>query len=451
MSYEYQPDVAKYGGSSAAHLRTVWEQDQHPDNRAGILVLSGPGVDREERFTERLTDTFLNGGGLEAARTRFAAVMQEIDPANENAGIQEVFDNMAQDYESWQRSGHALEALPEFWSAKFYAAYSGREFVDAAEVVLLDEAGDIDLERSTQAIRDRFQPGRQYVVPGFYGSGPDGRIRTIGRGGSDTTGALLAVALRSQYYFNYTDQDGLFTCPPDIAANGIVRDKISYREMRELNLGGCNAISADAIKYLGGSGVDTVICNTFGEAGNRGTVVTEFTNWGEWGDRPVASITGRDDLLGIWLKYPGLNEQVGGTNAVFDALRDRGIPYHYITNATDDIAVLTADKWQEGLAEISRDIQRSSGADVALRRYGAIHIVGEGLAEGRIVRRLIHGEVTLALAKAGIEDYGDVNNGYSPSLTTFVNPESLHREAEHNSLRIAHDAARQLLQERGCW
>lgn len=451
MSYEQGHYVAKYGGSSAAHLGTVWEQDQHPDNRVNALVLSGPGVDREGGFIERLTDTFLNGAGLEAAQTRIAAIVQEIDPAGENAAIREVFDNMAQDYQEWEREGHALEALPEFWSAKLFAAYSGREFVDAAEVILLDEAGNIDFSRTMRAIQNRFQPRHQYVVPGFYGSGPDGKIRTIGRGGSDTTGALLAIGLKSQHYFNYTDQDGLFTCPPDIAANGIVRDRISYREMRELNLGGCDTISADAIRYLGGSGIDTVICNTFGEGGNRGTLITDFVGGEGRDDRPVASITGRDDLLGLRLQHPGLNEEVGGTNVVFDALRDRGIPYLYVTNATDDIAVLTADKWREGLAEIAQEVQQSSGADATLRRYGAVHIVGEGLAAGKVVRRLIHGEVMLALANAGIEDYGDVNNGYSPSLTMFVNPESLHRDAEHNSLRIAHDTVRQLLQGQGCW
>ncbi|HXE10060.1 MAG TPA: hypothetical protein VN554_01405 [Verrucomicrobiae bacterium] len=439
----YRPDVAKYGGTAAAHPEIIFQQDSHPDNQVRIMVISAPG--READFPEKLTTALLNGGGLPAAQERFAHIARRLfGPKGEAlVGPEIVLADMPQDYERWQTEGHALEALGEYWSARMYAAYSGREFVDAAEVVRLDREGKVDLASSVEAIQGRFQPRRQYIVPGFYGSDPDGRIRTLGRNSSDTTGALIARALHSPHYYNFSDQDGWHSGPPDTVENSTVRDRITYREGHELVLGGYAVLAAESFVYLRGSGVETVICNAFGRPGNRGTRLSDDR---DWQDSPLAAVTGRLELVSMALTNPLLNEQVGGTEAVFEYMQALGVPYESITTATEDITWFAAGDHQAALEAIA-DSQGHVGLNrTAIRPEGSVHIVGEGLADRNPLSYDVIGRVGHVFLEAGIEDHGIARNGDSPSLTMFVDPETLSAQADPNAFRLAHDALAELLQ-----
>lgn len=440
----YRPDVAKYGGTAAARPEAIFEQDGHPDNQVPIMVISAPGRDAD--FPEKLTTALLNGGGLEAAQERFTHIADRLygSKGEALAGPQIVLGEMSQDYERWQAWGHALEALGEYWSARMYAAYSGREFVDAAEIVRLDGEGKVDLARSVDAIRNRFEPRRQYIVPGFYGSDPEGRIRTLGRNSSDTTGALIARALGSSHYYNFSDQDGWHSGPPDAVETSTVRDRLTYREGHELVLGGYAVLAAESFVYLRGSGVETVICNAFGRPGNRGTRLNDDRNWQ---DSPLAAVTGRLELISMALTDPLLNEQVGGTEAVFERMQTFGVPYESITTATEDITWFADADYRAALEAIA-DSQRHTGStQTMIRPEGSVHIVGEGLAHRNPLSYEVVGRVGRAFLEAGIEDHGITRNGDSPSVTMFVDPETLSGEADPNAFRLAHDALADLLQK----
>ncbi|MCK4939187.1 MAG: aspartate kinase, partial [Rhodospirillaceae bacterium] len=73
--------------------------------------------------------------------------------------------------------------------------------------------------------------GEVAVVAGFQGLGVDGRITTLGRGGTDTSGVALAAALGAERCDIYTDVDGVYTTDPRIVAKARKLDKITYEEM----------------------------------------------------------------------------------------------------------------------------------------------------------------------------------------------------------------------------
>jgi aspartate kinase len=81
-------------------------------------------------------------------------------------------------------------------------------------------------------IRKRMEQGQVAVVAGFQGVGPDNRITTLGRGGSDTSAVALAAALESACDI-YTDVDGVYTADPRIVTQARKLDRISYEEMLE--------------------------------------------------------------------------------------------------------------------------------------------------------------------------------------------------------------------------
>ncbi len=76
--------------------------------------------------------------------------------------------------------------------------------------------------------------GQVAVVAGFQGVGPDGRVTTLGRGGSDTSAVALAAALKADRCDIFTDVDGVYTTDPRIVAKARKLDKITYEEMLEM-------------------------------------------------------------------------------------------------------------------------------------------------------------------------------------------------------------------------
>src|SRR5262249_15268645 len=86
----------------------------------------------------------------------------------------------------------------------------------------------------TAEIDKRFQQGMVAVVAGFQGIGPDHRVTTLGRGGSDTTAVALAAALKADRCDIFTDVDGVYTTDPRIVAKARKLDKITYEEMLEM-------------------------------------------------------------------------------------------------------------------------------------------------------------------------------------------------------------------------
>jgi len=90
------------------------------------------------------------------------------------------------------------------------------------------------LDVKTEGLIRRMQDGQVPVLAGFQGIGPDSRVSTLGRGGSDTSAVALAAALKADRCDIYTDVDGVYTCDPRIVAKARKLDKITYEEMLEM-------------------------------------------------------------------------------------------------------------------------------------------------------------------------------------------------------------------------
>ncbi|WP_041039965.1 aspartate kinase [Paramagnetospirillum magnetotacticum] len=94
----------------------------------------------------------------------------------------------------------------------------------------------------------RMGKGEVAVVAGFQGLGPDGRISTLGRGGSDTSAVALAAALHADRCDIYTDVDGVYTTDPRIVSVARKLDKITYEEMLELASVGAKVLQTRSVE-----------------------------------------------------------------------------------------------------------------------------------------------------------------------------------------------------------
>ena len=89
---------------------------------------------------------------------------------------------------------------------------------------------------------------RVAVVAGFQGIAPDGRITTLGRGGSDTTAVAFAAAFEAERCDIYTDVDGVYTADPRIVARAKKLDRITYEEMLEMASQGAKVLQTRSVQ-----------------------------------------------------------------------------------------------------------------------------------------------------------------------------------------------------------
>jgi len=117
------------------------------------------------------------------------------------------------------------------------------------------------------------QAGEVVVVPGFQGIGPDGRVSTLGRGGSDTSAVALAAALEADRCDIYTDVEGIYTADPRIVAKAHKLEKITYEEMLEMASVGAKVLQTRAVEIAMKHAVRLQVLSSF--ANKPGTLVVD--------------------------------------------------------------------------------------------------------------------------------------------------------------------------------
>lgn len=121
-------------------------------------------------------------------------------------------------------------------------------------------------------MRADLDAGRVVVVAGFQGVDAQGRITTLGRGGSDTTAVALAAALKADECQIYTDVDGVYTTDPRVVDNARRLNTITFEEMLEMASQGSKVLQIRAVEFAGKYGVPLRVLHSFQEG--PGTLIT---------------------------------------------------------------------------------------------------------------------------------------------------------------------------------
>jgi len=128
-------------------------------------------------------------------------------------------------------------------------------------------------EIRADTLLQRLQQGQVAVVAGFQGLGPDNRITTLGRGGSDTTAVALAAALSAHRCDIYTDVEGVYTADPRIVTRARKLDKITYEEMLEMASQGAKVLQTRSVEVAMNHRVPVQVLSSFSDA--PGTMVVD--------------------------------------------------------------------------------------------------------------------------------------------------------------------------------
>jgi aspartate kinase len=175
------------------------------------------------------------------------------------------------------------------------------------------------LEIETQALDQKFDEGLHAVVSGFQGLGPDGRVSTLGRGGSDTSAVALAAALGAERCDIYTDVDGIYTADPRVEQHARKLDKIAYEEMLELASLGARVLQTRSVELAMRYKVRLQVLSSFED--QPGTLVCDEEEIVE--QNVVSGVAYvRDEAKITLLKVP---DRPGVAAAIFGPLADHGV------------------------------------------------------------------------------------------------------------------------------
>ncbi len=161
----------------------------------------------------------------------------------------------------------------EFVYAKMFSKYSGMRFVDSKDLIGFYDDGRLNLGYSEFKINDEYQKRGAFLTGGFYGAYQNGKIKTFSRGGSDFSGSIIARGIRASKYLNFTDVDGVYSIPPNLAKSQIL-ERVSFDQIRLLGEFGASVLHPASVLPLYDTGAEIEIKNTFNK-NCKGTLVSQ--------------------------------------------------------------------------------------------------------------------------------------------------------------------------------
>ena len=329
-------------------------------------------------------------------------------------------------------SQEELVSRGEYFSAKLMAAYLGFQFVDAADWIKFKLDGTVDQEASYDALRHHVVMGYGAVIPGFYGSMPDGTIHTFSRGGSDITGALAAAALDADVYENWTDVSGILMADPRIVDDPQAIPEVTYDELRELSYSGAQVLHEDSIFPVREKNIPVNIRNT-NDPEAPGTMIQESFEGDHDPERFITGITGKKDFSIISMRKRGMTSQCGVLYKMLKVLVRHNISVDYVPNGIDNVSVVVPTAAVEkNLYTILAEIQQEAEADSveAHHNIAIVAAVGRKMAKhpgisGKLFAALGESNINIRMINQGPDElniiFGVDNKDFKEAIRVLDN------------------------------
>ena len=225
----------------------------------------------------------------------------------------------------------------EYLNGRIMARYLGYKFIDAKDVIFFDEHGNLDAEKTNEVLSEALKENPKAVIPGFYGRGYDGQVKTFSRGGSDITGSIVARACRADVYENWTDVSGFMVADPRIINNPVGIETITYRELRELSYMGASVLHEDAIFPVRHEGIPINIKNT-NRPDDDGTWIVESTC--QKSGYVITGIAGKKGFCTVLISKALMNSEVGFGRKVLQAFEENGISFEHMPSGIDTMTIV---------------------------------------------------------------------------------------------------------------
>lgn len=356
----------------------------------------------------------LLGDGAEAALEPLARDWQDLDALLRAARL---LGHPASDLLDY------VQGLGEVWSAQLLAALlraRGEDaiWLDAREVLVVETSTlgavvDWDLSARNLAAWRAAHPQRRIIVTGFIARTEDGRPTTLGRNGSDYSGAIFARLFGASELHIWTDVDGVLSADPRLVPDAVLLPRMSYDEAFELAYFGAKVVHPGTMSPLLALGTPVWVRNTF----KPDLPGTRIGPEHEVESRPVKGLTIAPDMALVEVEGTGMIGVPGTAERVFGALREANISVVMIAQASSEHSICCAVRGADAAraVRVLRDAfarELGSGLLQSIEAEGDVAVlaaVGDGMAghpgvAAQLFTGLARAEVNVrAIAQGGSE------------------------------------------------
>lgn len=386
-----QLKVVKFGGSSLAdaeHFRKVAEIVK-ADPARRYVVASAPG--KRDGDDVKVTDMLYNCYNMIKNRediteyynnivNRYTDIINGLEIDWDITGELEYIKNAMM-----ARSGRDYAASRgEYLNSMILAKYLGFDFIDAENVIFFKDNGTFDEEKTNSAMKEELSKHKNAVIPGFYGSMPNGTIKTFSRGGSDITGSIVARAVSADLYENWTDVSGFLMADPRVVDGPCPISVITYRELRELSYNGATVLHEDSIFPVQKEGIAINIKNT-NHPEDKGTMIVPATSEHD-SSNIVTGIAGKKGFSVINIEKNHMGGEFGFAARVFKCLDHYGIHTEHLASGIDLMShIVSTAELNAKIDEFLPELHKATDADNITVDTGLalVAVVGRGMKESK--------------------------------------------------------------------
>lgn len=368
--------ILKFGGTSvgsADGIRTLISLLEESDQKAyPVVVLSAMhGVTNLlQAMAEKALLAEEYSAELKAVEEKHFDVIRQLLPASAQNPVftrlkiyfNELEDILQAVYNLKELSAQTKDLILSFGercSAFMVSHIARQEFPDAIPVegawlIKTDSnfgQAKVDMDLTEILIQEYYQANQHQLlfVTGFVASNPEGRVTTLGRGGSDFTAAIWASALNADQIEIWTDVDGMLTADPRIVEKAFSLSELSYTEAMELSYFGAKVIYPPTMIPAFLKKIPIVIKNTFHTA-FEGTYIRHGVNTSEL---PIKGISSIDQVSILNLSGSGMVGKAGFSGRLFSLLSREQINVVLITQSSSEHSITFAVKPADALKALS--------------------------------------------------------------------------------------------------
>ncbi len=405
--------VVKFGGSSLADANQFRKVADiiRSDKERRYVVPSAPGkrFSDDTKVTDMLYTCYDEVCAGKNAIASFMPIAERFNGIIQDLGLtislDDEFEAIIENFRKKAGRDYAA-SRGEYLNGIILANYLGFQFVDAAKGIFFTSKGEFDAELTDASLASILEGYPNAVIPGFYGSRPDGTIQTFSRGGSDFTGSVVARAIKAELYENWTDVPGFAIADPRIVKNPQFIDVITYRELRELSYMGAGVLHQDAIFPVRNAKIPINIKNT-NDPSAKGTMIVPTAPEGK-NEHIITGIAGKKHFSAVCLEKDEMNGEIGFLRRILTLMDNEGINFEHIPTGIDTMnIVVNSDELADHPNFVERVKQVANPNHIEIENNLAlIAVVGRGMkatkgTATRIFAALSHANINIKMIDQG--------------------------------------------------
>ncbi len=405
--------IAKFGGTSLASAKQIRKVIEivKADSDRRCVVVSAPGKRWAEdgKITELLYSWVRHKTNPEKwiCETKIIDRYQGIiDDFKIKINFKKWFSDPADIFERLpvEHIEGYIASRGEYWMAKIMADILGYRFIDATSFIAFDKNGALDMPETERRAKniglDTTARTKGIVVPGFYGQGPRGEVKTFSRGGSDITGAIVAACVDADLYENWTDVDGVFMADPRIVDNPKKINELTYGELRELAYMGANVLHDESVFPVRKLAVPINVRNTDNPKDSGTMIVAKIKNQ-ERIPGSIIGISGKNGFSVIKIEKTLMDYEVGFLRRICQVMEKNHINIQNIPGGIDTLSIIVKSSELDVVKEsVLKEITAECSPDTITveSNMALVCVVGSAMANTPGVSAKIFGSI----AEAGI-------------------------------------------------